>query len=429
MVAKGISAANLRNLDVLRGLLALYVVVTHARWLLWEGHVAFMAHPHPLWAKALAYGSGVFKYGHLAVMVFFALSGFFIHLRMAQKFAAREAAPEFSAREYLSRRAWRVLPPYYFALLLTLVLDAIGRAYYPTLYRAETPDTFTNELFALKGYGLESVVPALLLLPRSLGFYYGSNGPLWSLGFEMVYYLAYPAWFVLRRRFGTCAYVMAFGFAFVAAWLRGHVGPAFLDWFVEVASLWAVWLAGAWFAEVAMARAIPRAMIPSATLAAVLAWLGQHASLPKPLELPLLMTLGVAVVLVFVALPGRMLSLPFCHWIEILGQRSYTLYICHFPVITLIAARCFETSSRPSHAWLALYGVVAAVLVSNLCFHLCEVHFIHPRIRIEPKSDPITATPQLVLITASSPVTASEGASIARTPPVSHVSRATGGNV
>ncbi|HMJ91091.1 MAG TPA: acyltransferase family protein, partial [Candidatus Acidoferrum sp.] len=191
--ARRISAINLRSLDVLRGLLAIYVVFTHARWLLWQGHPAFMAQPHAVWEKALAYASGVFKYGHLAVMVFFALSGFFIHLRMAEKLANGDPSPQLGAAEYLRRRAWRVLPPYYFALLFTLVLDLIGRAYYPTLYGAATPDVFTNELFALKGYDAASVLPAVLLLPRSLGLYFGSNGPLWSLAFEMVYYLAYPA--------------------------------------------------------------------------------------------------------------------------------------------------------------------------------------------------------------------------------------------
>src|SRR5688572_6013586 len=135
-----ISDASLRNLDVLRGLLALYVVFTHARWLLWQGHSAFMAQPHAAWEKALAYGAGGFKYGHLAVMVFFALSGFFIHLRMAQKFADGVSSPHLGTVEYLKRRAWRILPVYYFALGLTLIFDLIGRAWYPMLYQAATPD-------------------------------------------------------------------------------------------------------------------------------------------------------------------------------------------------------------------------------------------------------------------------------------------------
>ena len=94
-------------------------------------------------------------------------------------------------------------------------------------------------------------------------------------------------------------------------------------------------------------------------------------------------------------------------------------------MIALIAARCFETSARPAHAWLALYGVVAAVVVSNLCFHLCEVHFIHPRIRLEPKPIPMPAAPQLVLLKT----TDSESASLAQTRRLGEVPRATGGNV
>jgi peptidoglycan/LPS O-acetylase OafA/YrhL len=372
--------------DVLRGVLALYVVCTHARWLLWQGHAAFMAQPHAAWEKGLAYAAGGFKYGHLAVMVFFALSGFFIHLRMAQKFAKGERCPKMDTGDYLRRRAWRVLPVYYFALLFTLLLDLAGRSFYPTLYQAATPDEFTNGLFALKGYGPESVIPALLLLPRSLGFYFGSNGPLWSLGFEMVYYAIYPAWFVLRKKFGQRAYPMAFGVALAAAVLRTQMTVPFLDWFTEVVSLWSVWLAGAWLAEAILAGKISRPMVLAAGAGAGVAWAAHHLHLPGPAELPLLMVLGGGVTVVFGTLPAGFASFPLCRWVETMGQQSYTLYVCHFPVIALISARCFEVSGeRPSHGLLALYGVAAAVLVGKLCFHICESHFVHPRIRLEDK--------------------------------------------
>jgi peptidoglycan/LPS O-acetylase OafA/YrhL len=383
-----ISDASLRNLDVLRGLLALYVVFTHARWLLWQGHSAFLSQPHAAWEKALAYGAGGFKYGHLAVMVFFALSGFFIHLRLAQKLADGHRSPTLGTAEYLKRRAWRILPVYYFALALTLVLDTIGRAKYPMLYQAATPDAFTNQVFALKGYSLESVIPALLLLPRSLGLYFGSNGPLWSLGFEMIYYLAYPAWFALRKRFGQRAYLIGFAIAIGAAFCRMHAEAPMLDWATEVISLWAVWLTGAWLAETVTSR-VDRKFVLGGAAAALVAWAGSHVHLPEPVKIPLLMALGGGVVLVFASLPTRMVSLRVVGWMETLGQQSYTLYVCHFPVIALISARAFQTGGeRPSHGWLALYGVVAAVIVAKASFYLCERHFLHARIRLETKPVP-----------------------------------------
>lgn len=393
------SAVNLRVLDVLRGSLALYVVCTHARWLLWQGHGAFMAEPHASWEKALAYGSGVFKYGHLAVMVFFALSGFFIHLRMAQKFANGEQKPRMDAGEYLRRRAWRVIPVYYFALLFTLVLDLCGRAFYPTLYQAATPDEFTNGLFALKGFGPESVIPALLLLPRSLGFYFGSNGPLWSLGFEMVYYAIYPAWLVLRKRFGTRAYGLAFGVAILSAVARTRMTVPFLDWMTEVISLWSVWIAGAWLAEQVLSGKTSRRMVTLSGGGAALAWVALHLHLPGPMEVPLLMLLGGGVTLVFASLPYKLMSFPVVRWMETLGQQSYTLYVCHFPLIALISARSFEISGeRPSHGLLALYGVVASVLVGKLCFHICEAHFVNPRMKLEKNAESVPAAPDKVAL-------------------------------
>jgi peptidoglycan/LPS O-acetylase OafA/YrhL len=399
------SAVNLRSLDVLRGLLALYVVFNHARWLLWQGHANFFAQPHSGWAKALAYSSAVFKYGHLAVMVFFALSGFFIHLRMAQKLAQGDRTPRLGTGEYLRRRAWRLLPTYYFALLFTVVLDLFGRARYPMLYNAATPDAFTNTLFALKGYGWENVIPGLLLLPRSLGHYFGSNGPLWSLAFEMVYYLAYPAWFALRKRFGFRAYLIGIGLALGGAALRGQVHPAFVDWFVEVASLWAVWLTGAFLAEVLMRHTFGLRAIPISIAAASLAWVISHAKLWKPFELPLLMVIGASVVIIFLAVPQRMISFWFCRWFETLGQQSYTLYVCHFPIIALISAKCFQISGeRPAHGWLALYGVTVAVVAGKACFHLCEAHFIHPRLHLEPKPTLAPAAGMAVVqVTTQSP--------------------------
>ena len=97
----GVSARriNFGNLDALRGLLAVYVALGHCRWLLWGGHAAWLATPHPAWEAIPVYASGALRYGREAVMVFFVLSGFFIHFRAAEA-ASREqfrAAPVLPA--------------------------------------------------------------------------------------------------------------------------------------------------------------------------------------------------------------------------------------------------------------------------------------------------------------------------------------------
>ena len=103
---------HLKRLDALRGLLALYVLAGHARWLLWEGASAFASHARSWWALATAYGTAGLRFGHEAVMVFFVLSGFFIHLKAAESLAEGRV-PGLSAGAFCARRAQRLLPPYF----------------------------------------------------------------------------------------------------------------------------------------------------------------------------------------------------------------------------------------------------------------------------------------------------------------------------
>ena len=236
------SAINLRSLDALRGLLATYVVFHHARWLLWAGNSAWIQSPHPAWANALAYSSAVFRYGHEAVMVFFALSGFFIHLRVARKLAAGAEARVEVGRFY-AHVQHRLLGPYIGALLITIVLDSIGRHFFPVLYSATQGDALLDSLFARKDFSVQAVVPAFCLLPAALGHDFGTNGPLWSLAYEVVYYLLYPYWCWLRQRGGILAYGVVPAFCLALPFVSA---PGFL---ASVLSHYPIWLAGAGLAE------------------------------------------------------------------------------------------------------------------------------------------------------------------------------------
>src|SRR4029077_1171968 len=80
--------ARLAFLDGLRGLAAFYVMVGHARMLLWEGYSeGFLKHPsnYSIGAKAVVYFFSFFRYGYQVVLLFFVLSGFVIHLRYAKQ--------------------------------------------------------------------------------------------------------------------------------------------------------------------------------------------------------------------------------------------------------------------------------------------------------------------------------------------------------
>lgn len=163
-------------LDVVRVTAALVVVVTHLAYAELSGG---MLAPWRL-------------VGNDAVMVFFVLSGFVIAYVSEEK--------EHSLREYsISRlaRLWSVAVP---ALILTIVLDQLGRtinpaAYAAWWYQADDPVhriisalTFTNEIW------FSSVRPF-------------SNGPYWSLGYEAWYYAIFAAlaYFGGWKRFAIAA--------------------------------------------------------------------------------------------------------------------------------------------------------------------------------------------------------------------------------
>lgn len=369
---------NLRSLDVLRGVLAVYVLIGHSRWLLWAGHAEWARRPHECWEIPIAFGSAAFRYGHEAVMVFFVLSGFFIHLQGAAQLRGGVAGP-LPTGQFYARRAHRLLAPYLFALLVTVLCDAIGAAWFPRLYAASTGDALLDGTFAGQNYGWASIIPALLLLPSSLGRDFGSNGPLWSLGYEVVYYLLYPAWFALRRRSRLLALGAVPAMCAVMALLPG------VPFLSVVMVHYPVWLAGACLAELLTAVQSSRRLALSAAAlisAGALAYVSSSQLIASAAAAVLF---GTGIVMAFVLLPERAQRLWLFRGLEYLGLRSYTIYIVHFPFLALISAWIIQTrGARPLHGWLALTGAILAVAFGCACFVLCERHFLHPRLRIKP---------------------------------------------
>jgi peptidoglycan/LPS O-acetylase OafA/YrhL len=361
----------------LRGILAVYVVLHHARWLLWVGHSAWTQSLHPFWATGIVYASAILRYGHEAVMVFFALSGFFIHLRVAQKLAAG-TDPGVDTMRFLQRRAHRLLAPYFLALLLTIVLDTVGRQFFPVLYAAQTGDALLDSLFARKDYSVEAVVSAFCLVPAALGRDFGTNGPLWSLAFEVIYYLLYPIWCRLRLWNAAVAYGVV---PVLCLALTLRPAPSFL---LQVFVHYPIWLAGAALAEWSCRRRVPTDSAALAGLMLAGAFALHHCVRLPVAGLLVNLVLGTSAVWCFAVLPANWTR---CWWHrtwEFLGIRSYTIYIVHFPILTLIASAAITMRGKlPQSGWLAVAGAVVTLGLCLLVFEVCEKHFIHERLRAD----------------------------------------------
>ncbi|HET9147975.1 MAG TPA: acyltransferase [Acetobacteraceae bacterium] len=117
------------------------------------------------------------RFGSEAVNVFFVLSGFVIAYVVDRR--------EGTAGDYIVSRAARIYSVAIPALVLTFILDAVGRAAHPGLYSASwgyswgnRPEQFFSGLFFLNQIWFNKIAP-------------GSDLPYWSLGYEVWYYILF----------------------------------------------------------------------------------------------------------------------------------------------------------------------------------------------------------------------------------------------
>ena len=115
------------------------------------------------------------EFAHSAVTVFFVLSGYVVAFVVDRR--------ENSAPAYAASRAARILSLSVLAVLLTPILDAIGRSAAPELYLKTIPSDFV-----LVRIGASLAFLAEIWTISIMTF---SNVPYWSLNYEVWYYVLF----------------------------------------------------------------------------------------------------------------------------------------------------------------------------------------------------------------------------------------------
>ena len=364
--------AKLAFLDGFRGLAALYVLVFHARWLLWEGRAAYEAHRQGYSAagRILVELLTAFRWGHEAVIFFFVLSGFVIHLRYAIRLT--DGSRGFDFWPYLARRARRLYPPLAAALLLTLALDGVGRA-------LALPTASGTTLYPVINAGIGSDHSPLTAL-RNLAFImdpvFGSDRPLWSLGYEWYFYLIYPAVFLIARRSRVGATLSLVGLSILG---NAHVWPTSLAWLGNVFKLMIVWWLGALLAErfagrlqVGYRKLRWFVLVPAVLVARP--W--------GPFAHDLFVGLGFfGLIAACLARLERGRLLAVFASLRPLGDMSYTLYVLHFPILVLMSGWLMKARGGPlpgSVAW-AGFGIAVSLMVAWALHLVVEKPFMARR--------------------------------------------------
>ena len=317
-------------LDLVRFLAAMAVVLMHARA---DAFVPFGSLPPSQQNPLVAAGFALTRVGNEAVIAFFVLSGFLVGGRTFE----RTAGGSFRAADYAIDRASRILVPLIPALVLSVMVGWV-------VDRRVEPLLFVGNLLSLQG----------VLLPVLAG-----NAPLWSLGYEMWFYiLAGCACVVVsRRRMDPLSAVLIA----VGVWLLTRTWPELtLCWvigaigYLRRPSRPSPWLALAGLLIACFGIAGTQLDLSSATL---------PLGLLRPFVMPLApsrlaIAAGATLLIQQLVLhpPRRGWAVGLEAVATPLAAFSYTLYLTHFPLLRLLRYLGMEHATSLGVASIGIYA-------------------------------------------------------------------------
>lgn len=305
--------------------------------------------------------------GHTGVDVFFVISGWLITTRIE----AALVSQSFSLREFWSRRLLRLMPAYLVMLAATMV--AAGFVLLPSLYSNLAATAVWQTVFLSNCY-----------LYLSLNYFAPTaiENPLihaWSLAVEEQFYLLYPVLFTLLRRYSS-----ALLHATVAVLICASYGTSVLcvlyapqaAFYLLPSRVWELGLG----AFLAMHPLPPIRNVLWRNLVAIGGFLGilipffsYDETTPFPGANALPSCVGTAVLIWAHAngstVVGRLLSLPL---IVFVGKVSYSLYLIHWPLVSLGTLGGWICLENPLHGLLVF---VASCGLATLSWRFVEQPF------------------------------------------------------
>lgn len=342
------------RIEALRALAALGVLV---------GHV---------FGVSVSFGAGTFGHrlglaGGYGVFLFFALTGYLLFWPFAKRDFG--AGGDIRLGTYARNRALRILPLYYFVVVVLLFVNEGGG----TLTQWWRFGTFTQSFFS------DTVATV--------------DGPMWSLAVEVQFYLLLPliAWIVAQVSGGSARraalLLLALGACGLALWwVKVHSAgtAADLRWRYSLPACFLSFIPGM---LLALARARldtspVRARLPPRTallLASIPFWLLAVDQIGWALPL---CAVASALVLAAVVLPGgNSAILRSLEWrpLAALGVASYSLYLWHLPMVDSLGRR-----SGAGFPGLLALAVPSCIAVAALSYLLVERPFLSLRRRWGP---------------------------------------------
>lgn len=362
-----------KHIDSLRGLAALYVVFHHA--LLYVNDDL----PPGMTRRLLR----TLLFGHYAVVVFIVLSGFCLMLPVVRN--RGEIAG--GTWHFIKKRAWRILPPYYFAISLSMAAIWL-------MIGVPTGTTWDVSIPVSMNDLLCHVV---LIQDWFQVISHKINYPLWSISVEWRIYFIFPFLVYCWKRFGgprttavTVLVSVLLLFPFDRTYLNTSVNGMCLHYYGLFAmGMLAAGIVGShdgsmngWRSRIPWTPALALAVLFIALYPKLEFW--WRWELPWQF-LDLLMGISAMCFLVVVVSNGgsdrfrrarEMLNWP---PLVAIGAFSYSLYLVHAPLLQMTWQYFVEPAHATplvSFAIMALMGIPATICFSYVFHLLCERPFM-----------------------------------------------------
>ena len=359
-------------LDGLRALAALVVIVDHAYSVLWYETAGSATAGSAYW---LGFSQMI---GHFAVTTFIALSGYCLMLPVALSGGLLKGGPLL----FFKKRAKRILPPYYLALLLSLFLIVafIGQrtgSHWDTSINVDEQGLATHALLIHN------------LFPHSE---FQINNALWTVAVEWQIYFLFPALVWLHGRIGGAKATLAalacgYGLYLVVRY------TSFVGLNAPYLGLFAL---GAWGASVTFHTApayvrlrerLPCGAIGTGVAAFIAAFslhVGWHSAERRYAILDFLTAVCVVMLLISA---GRSPSSPARRLLSgkplvFLGTFAYSIYLIHVPIQQLFwqyTLRPLGLAPLPAFGLLLLTGTPVILGAAYLFFLACERPFMNTK--------------------------------------------------
>ncbi len=359
---------HLRYVDGFRGLAALYVVLHHAWLQTW---------PAPIYGDSpsgltLAL-TGWLDLGKFAVTFFIAVSGFCLMLPVLRNDGN---LPSGGSRRFFWRRAKRILPPYYAALVLSIVLVKF--------FISNNSHSLYDQSLPMTPAGV--VTHFLLVHNLNDSTIRQISGPLWSIAVECQIYLLFPLLVLVRRRFGIAAVLGGTYILSIALQSLLQATP-----YRGITAIYLfVFALGMYAAEAALGPRKQSILYVAASATLVMLVLFQRPDWRASAFADIAVGIVSMCLLIICAQWPHNLATRIACWrpIASMGAFSYSLYLIHFPIQQVLwqhAVVPLRLDRTVNFCIVATTGTVFIVACSYAFYRVFERPFCPPSSRAATK--------------------------------------------